>query len=320
PPKPAAAWDGVRLAKDDAEKCTQQEIFYKSRLIQGVEDCLYLNVYTPKVPSDQEAATFQRFPVMVFLHGGGWATGSSHSSFYGPQFLLDHDVVLVTANYRLGPLGFLSTEDMECPGNVGLKDQAQVIRWVHENIVVFGGDPNKVTIFGGSVGSASVQYHMISPLSQGLYHRAISQSGATHCPWALIKPGLAKKNAKIVGKHLNCPTENSKELIACLRTKNAVDIISTSRLFQVFGLDPISLLPVIEPNHPGAFITEDPVISTKHGRIADIPWMMGVTSEEGAVRVGTLHSWDNGEQMKKLNKEYKKIMPITLMYENTCPK
>ncbi|XP_014483778.1 PREDICTED: venom carboxylesterase-6-like isoform X2 [Dinoponera quadriceps] len=321
PPKPAAAWDGVRSAKDDAEICVQRNYLTNQEEVVGVEDCLYLNVYTPKVPSDEEAATFHRFPVMIWFHGGGWFTGAGHSFFYGPKFLLDHDVVLVTGNYRLGSLGFLSTEDMECPGNVGMKDQVQIIRWVHENIVFFGGDPNRVTIFGESAGGASVHYHMISPLSQGLFHRGIAESGTAYCPWAFIRPGLAKKNANIMGEHLNCPTESSKELIACLRTKKATDIIDTDRVFRIFSYDPIvSFAPVIEPNHPGAFLTEDPIISTKHGRIADIPWMLGVTSEEGTLRVPALHNWDNGEQVKKLNKEYKKIMPITLMYENTCPK
>ncbi|XP_032678420.1 venom carboxylesterase-6-like isoform X2 [Odontomachus brunneus] len=334
-PKPAAAWEGVRLAQDDAAICTQRNVFVNQSEIIGIEDCLYLNVYTPKVPSDDEAATFQRFPVMIWFHGGGWLAGAGHSDFYGPKFLLDHDVILVTVNYRLGPLGLLSTEDMECPGNVAMKDQAQSIRWVHENIASFGGDPNRVTIFGESAGGASVHYHMISPLSQGLFHRGISQSGTSHCPWAFVKPGWAKKKAKALAERLNCPTESSKELIACLRTKDAADIIATDYIFQnehdishvislcpitkVFGYCPmIPFRPVIEPNHPGAFLTEDPIISTKHGRIADIPWMSGITSEEGSLRVP--HIYRDSKTVKQLNDEFKTIIPISLLFDERCPK
>uniref|UniRef100_A0A348G5Z4 Carboxylic ester hydrolase n=1 Tax=Odontomachus monticola TaxID=613454 RepID=A0A348G5Z4_ODOMO len=336
-PKPAAAWEGVRPAQDDAAICPQQISMNQSE-IKGVEDCLYLNVYTPKVPSDEEAVTFQRFPVMLWFHGGGWLAGAAHSAFYGPKFLLDHDVVLVTANYRLGPLGFLSTEDMECPGNAGMKDQAQSIRWVHENIAAFGGDPNRVTIFGESAGGASVHYHMISPLSQGLFHRGISQSGTTHCPWAFVQPGLANKKAKALAERLNCPTESSKELLACLRTKDADDIISTDRIFQmhehhflskeislcpvieIFGYCPmIPFRPVIEPNHPGAFLSENPIISAKHGHIADIPWMTGITSEEGSLRVPNIYG-DKSNSVKQLNDEFKTIIPISLLFGEKCPK
>lgn len=80
-------------------------------------------------------------PVLVYFHGGGFVCGSGISSKYGPDYFLDHDVILVTSNYRLGPLGFLSTEDENCPGNFGLKDQVMVLQWVHENIKQFGGDP-----------------------------------------------------------------------------------------------------------------------------------------------------------------------------------
>lgn len=106
-------------------------------------------------------------PVMVFFHGGAFHFGSSNSDLYGPQRLLDYEVILVTSNYRLGPLGFLSTGTLDCPGNNGLKDQVQVLKWVGENIGAFGGSPDKVTIFGQSAGAASVTYHLISKKAEG---------------------------------------------------------------------------------------------------------------------------------------------------------
>lgn len=319
-PKPAAAWNGELSAKEDANICTQRNIYTHDEEIVGDEDCLYLNVYTPKLSSESDKFK-GGFPVMIWLHGCGWICGAGHSEFYHPKFLLNHDMILVTVNYRLGPLGFLSTEDTVCPGNNGLKDQAMSIRWVHENIAAFGGDPNRVTIFGESAGGASVHYHMMSDLTKGLFHRAISQSGNAYCPWTLTRPGSAKKKATKVAELLGCPSKDSKQLVACLRTKKAFDIIATDRSFQIFGYCPmIPFRPVIEPVHPGAFLTEDPAVLSKHGRLLDIPWMTGITSEEGALVAPGLYARNNGELIKKLGKDFLNIAPITLLFGETCPK
>ncbi|CAG2062859.1 unnamed protein product, partial [Timema podura] len=162
-PKPPSRWSGVRNATEDTSPCTQRSIFARQVEVSGSEDCLYLNVYTPQLPDGSN----DDLPVMVWFHGGGWVSGAGTSKFYGPQFLLDKDIVLVTVTYRLGPIGFLSTGDEAAPGNSGLKDQVAALRWVQDNIAVFGGNPNSVTIFGESAGGASVHYHILSPLSQG---------------------------------------------------------------------------------------------------------------------------------------------------------
>ncbi|KAL6437219.1 hypothetical protein ACFW04_005044 [Cataglyphis niger] len=317
PPQPATAWNGVRAAVENAEICTQRNIYTYQEEIVGGEDCLYLNVYTPRIPySETPLLIAHRYPVMIWFHGGGWLTGAGHSEFYGPKFLLDHDLVLVTINFRLGPLGFLSTEDLECPGNLGLKDQQQAMRWVQENIVSFGGDPNRVTLFGESAGGASVHYHMINPISQGLFHRGISQSGNFYNPWTLTPPESAKEKAIILGRNLSCNTDTSAELIKCLRTKDATEIIGTDRLFQHFGYCPmIPFKPVIEPKHAGAFLTEHPLISVKQGRLVDIPWMTGTTSEEGTLKVPGIYGRDQGEHVKKLNNDFDNIAPLSLFYE-----
>ncbi|XP_026824937.1 venom carboxylesterase-6 isoform X2 [Ooceraea biroi] len=312
-PEPAAAWSGVRKAVEDAEICVQRNIYTYQEKIVGSEDCLYLNVYSPLQP---EGEPKKRYPVMIWFHGGGWITGAGHSEFYGPKFLLDHDVVLVTINYRLGPLGFLSTEDMACPGNLGLKDQQQAMRWVQENIDHFGGDSNRVTLFGESAGGASVHYHMINPVSQDFFHRAISQSGTVYCPWTLAPPGSAKRKAEQVGRLLNCDTESSEQLIECLRKKSATDLIGTDRSFQVYGYCPmIPFKPVIEPDHPGAFIVENPIISMHKGNMADIPWMTGVTSEEGSLKVAGIYGRDQGKHVRTLHNEFMDVAPLSLMYE-----
>ncbi|XP_043683852.1 venom carboxylesterase-6-like [Vespula pensylvanica] len=321
PPQPMTSWKGTLDARNDASICTQRNIYTHQEEIVGSEDCLYLNVYTPKVPNtNEEKNPRHNFPVMVWFHGGGWVTGAGHSEFYGPKFFLDHNVVLVTLNFRLGPLGFLSTEDLVSPGNQGLKDQVQVLRWINENIAAFGGDPNRVTIFGESAGGASVHYHMTSNLSKGLFQRAISQSGNAHCPWTLTRPGEAKRKAETIGKLFNCPTDDSMAMINCLKTKDASDIIGTDRTFQEFDYCPmIPFRPVIEPDHSNAFITKDPIVSTKIGTVLDIPWMTGVTSEEGSLRVPSLYTLHDGELIKKMNDDFPNVAPLTLLHGETCP-
>ncbi|KAL0099083.1 hypothetical protein PUN28_020261 [Cardiocondyla obscurior] len=324
-PQPPVTWTGARDATKNAEICTQRNIYVYQEDIVGSEDCLYLNVYTPCIQCSEgensdygteqrQRETTARFPVMIWFHGGGWLAGAGHSEYYGPKFLLDHDLVLVTLNYRLGPLGFLSTEDLECPGNYGLKDQLQAMRWVQENIVYFNGDPNRVTLFGESAGGASVHYHMVSPLSAGLFHRGISQSGNFYNPWTLTSPGFAKIKAKTVGEHLGCNSDNSKELIECLRKKSAKEIIGSDQLFQKFGYCPmIPFRPVIEPEHSSAFLTEDPTISVSEGRLRDIPWMTGITSDEGALKVAGIYGRENS--VKALDNDFNKIAPVSLFYD-----
>ena len=106
-------------------------------------------------------------PVMVWIHGGAFMSQSSNSTFFNPGFLLDKNIILVTMNYRLGILGFLSTGDETAPGNFGMKDQVLALKWVQKNIRYFGGDPNQVTLFGESAGAASVSFHAFSDASTG---------------------------------------------------------------------------------------------------------------------------------------------------------
>uniref|UniRef100_A0A1B6ECM7 Carboxylic ester hydrolase n=2 Tax=Clastoptera arizonana TaxID=38151 RepID=A0A1B6ECM7_9HEMI len=156
PPKPI---QGILYAHSPSSECLQS---YGN--VSGSEDCLYLNVYTPKLPH----IGFTLKPVMVWIHGGAFKSGDGYSNS-GPEFLVARDVLLVTFNYRVGIFGFLSLEDDILSGNYGLKDQTQALRWVQENIAQFGGDPKRVTIFGQSAGSACVHYHILSPLSKGNY-------------------------------------------------------------------------------------------------------------------------------------------------------
>ncbi|KAG5866107.1 hypothetical protein JTB14_013433 [Gonioctena quinquepunctata] len=129
-----------------------------------------------------------KLPVLVNIHGGTFIRGSANVG--DPQFILEQNVIVITCNYRLGPFGFLSTGDTVIPGNMGLKDQQFVLKWVKRNIHLFGGDSEKVTLMGQSAGSASVTYHLLSSSSAGLFRAAIGQSGSALNPWAFNREAI----------------------------------------------------------------------------------------------------------------------------------
>ncbi len=192
PPQPADAWEGRRDATRFSASCWQPlsppGSFYDTGEIERSEDCLYLNVWTG---AEHAGAAL---PVMVWIHGGGLQTGAGSTPLYDGESLANRGVVLVTINYRLGPMGFLAhaelsaeaglSEDVgaEASGNYGILDQIAALKWVRANIAAFGGDPGRVTIFGESAGSWSVNYLTATPLAAGLFHRAVGHSGGIFWP------------------------------------------------------------------------------------------------------------------------------------------
>ncbi|XP_049304270.1 juvenile hormone esterase [Bactrocera dorsalis] len=241
------------------------------------EDCLTLNIYTP---TNIEAA---KLPVLLFIHPGGLYIGSSLSTFISPAYLLAKPVVLVTFNYRLGTLGFLQLGTRDIPGNAGFKDQVQAMRWVQKYIQHFGGNPEDVTLMGYSAGALSVQLHLVSPMSRGLFHKAIIMSGSLP-PQAILphhtQLELLRKQARV----LNC-TEVAVEaqLLNCFRKFNGNEIAATLRGLFAFGKDnPIYIyLPVIEADFgQERFLTENPFESLQSGEFAKVPILIGFTSGE----------------------------------------
>jgi para-nitrobenzyl esterase len=179
PPQPVAPWKNVRVCDAFGPSCPQPGaggVFYLE-VGPTAEDCLYLNVWSPA------RSASERLPVMVWIHGGSFETGSGSMAVYGGAALAAKGVVVVTLNYRLGPLGFLAHPALtaESPehssGNYGLLDQIAALQWVKRNIAAFGGDPERVTVFGESAGAISILDLLVSPLAEGLFERAIAQSG-----------------------------------------------------------------------------------------------------------------------------------------------
>ncbi|KAI5639509.1 carboxylesterase family domain-containing protein [Phthorimaea operculella] len=218
-PRPIKPWQGVRSAKEHGPCCFQQDLMFdKHTETRGSEDCLYLNVYSPNLNPNKP------LPVMFWIHGGGFFSGNGNDDNYGPDYLVRHDVILVTINYRLDILGYLCLDSEDVPGNAGMKDQVAALRWVKNNISYFGGDPENITIFGESAGGSSVTLHLVSPMTKGLFKRAIYQSGAGTCHWVV---GLERREkAKALARSLGLDSDNNEEILKFLQSQPVDKLIN----------------------------------------------------------------------------------------------
>lgn len=236
------------------------------------EDCLTLNIWRPQKPG--------KYPVMVWIHGGAFTLGSgSYDMYNGAKLAELKDVVVVTINYRLGALGFLSLSELadEDPdrstGNYGILDQVQALIWVNQNISQFGGDPGNVTIFGQSAGGMSVCTLLVSPLAKGLFQRAIPMSGA--CDVVGKKEAAYAQGVKLA-KKLGC---KDKELLACLRRKPAAAFLPKSTTLEfISGLGGGGLS--YSPKLDGHVLTCQPLECIKQGNYNQVPVMIGFTRDE----------------------------------------
>ncbi|KAK3098243.1 hypothetical protein FSP39_017561 [Pinctada imbricata] len=166
---------------------------------------------------------------MIWLHGGAYVIGQS--SIYSVENLVAYtNIIVVTLNYRLGPLGFLCTDDNTVSGNHGLWDQHLAIRWVHDNIASFGGDTQRVTLFGESAGGASAIYQAFYPPNNNLFQRLITESGVSLAPWAYGDKKKLGQYTRKLGEILGCKGQNNSAIVECLRNKPYSELISKSRV------------------------------------------------------------------------------------------
>uniref|UniRef100_G1T6L1 Carboxylesterase type B domain-containing protein n=1 Tax=Oryctolagus cuniculus TaxID=9986 RepID=G1T6L1_RABIT len=233
PPEPAEAWSGVRDGTSHPAMCPQNLTIMDQDVLQlnltppsipMSEDCLYLNIYSPA-----HAREGSDLPVMVWIHGGGMTLGMA-STYDGSALAAFEDVVVVTIQYRLGVLGFFSTGDQHAAGNWGYLDQVAALRWVQHNI---GGNPGRVTIFGVSSGGTSVSTHVLSPMSQGLFHGAIMESGVA------LMPGLITSSSEVVSTVVanlsGCGQVDSETLVRCLRAKSEEEMLAITQVGPLGG-------------------------------------------------------------------------------------
>lgn len=288
-PQPPNKWNGVLKAFVEGPACWKPFATTAYRQYLS-EDCLTLNVYIPYYVFKKNNSLL---PVMVWIHGGGFSLGSGNSKKYGPDFLVSEGIVVVTINYRLGIFGFLNEGISDAPGNVGLKDQLMALRWIKNEIHRFGGNPHMVTISGQSAGGASVHFHLLSPLSKGLFHRAIIQSGTILSEWAFDESDHYDKGSRL-SKHLGCPeTDNKTTIVACLRTFNA-SFLADKQMTLVNYSDPLNdyingtqlaFYPTLEDKIPGEeqFVTKLPKDSVDSDYLNSIPIVIGNVKDEGIV-------------------------------------
>ncbi|XP_049817595.1 esterase FE4 isoform X2 [Aethina tumida] len=309
PPKPVEKYYGVYDATEDGPMCPQDGFGGPYS-----EDCLLLNVYTTKVQND----SIVKRPVIIFFHAGGWYSGTGRSNWYGPDYFMDQNIVLVTLNYRLSALGFLSTGDKHAPGNNGLKDQVVAMKWVQKNIESFGGDKDAVTIMGYSAGGWSVTLHMVSPMSKGLFHKAVASSGSFIGNWPIPKHqmGLAKRQANVLG----CPDSSSEIIMDCLKNKTGQEIgTSSDQLFDFLG-NPILLWSAVIEEDFGQerFLPDHPVNLVKSDQLSDVPFITGVTKDEFAG--SALYITEKDTLLEILDKHWNEYAPICFIYEGDTKK
>ncbi|MER3395479.1 MAG: carboxylesterase [Acidimicrobiia bacterium] len=273
-------FDATRLAP-----AAPQNTFFGGIELPGLsvretaEDCLYLNVWTPSLEG-------KLHPVMVWIHGGGFTTGSGSLPLYkGQRLALEHGVVVVTINYRLGILGFLHLGvryPQAFPNcfNLGLRDQVLALQWVRENIAAFGGDPNNVTVFGESAGAMSIGTLMGVEEADGLYHKAILQSGASHF---VTSPDVA---ARVCEKVL-CELDISERDLGVFYQLDVDEILKAQLILELpaAGTTPqsvahdgafLSFVPTID----GDFLECEPLERIHNGNVPNVPLLVGSNLEE----------------------------------------
>jgi para-nitrobenzyl esterase len=287
-----APWTGVLHATEFASACPQSQTAQDPMSVD--EDCLYLNVWTPE-PAPKDA------PVMVWFHGGGNFSGSAHDLvpttqqlWYDGQFFASrHGVVVVTVNYRLGPMGFFPHPALAAEGsptgNQGLFDQRAALQWVQANITAFGGDPGNVTIFGESAGSADVCYHVVSGVT-GLFERAVSESGGCSISVSGGPEETAAQAAPAMQSFtqtMGCDT--AADALSCLRGKSASDILAAAPTPDpTLGSSLTTPYPFgVVVDGPGGFLPDQPRTLLGEGRIVRVPYLLGSNDDEGMLFILT---------------------------------
>ena len=312
-PQKNAAWKGTRDATEFGGRCAQ--LMSIQAEATDNEDCLYLNVWKPAQTPSKPA------PVLFWIHGGGNTSGSTSDDvplgvgnlFYNGRAFAEKGVVVVTTNYRLGALGFFShaalRDEGGAKGNQGLLDQQMALRWVHDNIAKFGGDPKNVTVFGESAGSLDTCFHVASPSSRGLFQRAISESGGCTSHVATLAEAESDGNAFVDA--MGCADEG--DVMACMRE------VPASMLTAAAPIDggPDEKLPGgdqyqggtprwrFRPTIDGEVLPDQPRALFDDGDVSKVPYILGSNFDEGTLfHLGATPVADEAEYRAALERRF----------------
>lgn len=277
PPQSPSKWRGTLAAKSFGNRCIPSETFSDMvfRDPGPSESCLTLNIWSPAMRGRG------KLPVMVWIYGGGYNAGASSEPRQDGENLARNGVLVVSMNYRLGIFGFLALPALAAEsaqgaaGNYGLLDQVAALRWVRQNIGAFGGDSKNVTIFGESAGSFSVSALMASPLTQGLFVRAMGESGAAFDPFGLTFPAL--KESERQGQEF-VQTAFGGIGLADLRAKSAAEIEAAEKRLPAGT-------PPFQPDIDGYFLPASIPLIYAQGKQAHVPLLAGWNQDEGAAQI-----------------------------------
>ncbi|AWB83804.1 para-nitrobenzyl esterase [Corynebacterium liangguodongii] len=269
-PRPAPEWEGVREAVEYAPPAVQTTLSLRETVV-GSEDCLTLDVVRPD--------TDDELPVVVYFHGGTFVTGASHEKVLQGHYLAQStNVVYVSVNFRLGALGYLDMRSLgdDCVANPALYDQILALRWVHDNIAAFGGNPGAVTLMGESAGGAAVLHLMCAPAARGLFHRAIAQSPPSASVHSRVQAAMWVR--KLIDG-LSLPRDTT---LADLRAVPADDIVRVGRSMMLTGKEVVQFNTAFMPTVDGSSLPRHPIDAFAAGEQASVPLIIGTNSDEAS--------------------------------------
>lgn len=295
PPRVHRGWQLLQ-AVDYGPACPQpvQYVGATKGIRDMDEDCLYLNVFSPKVG----AGVAQKYPVMIYIHGGDYIHGASNT-FPGHMMAAFYDVVVVTFNYRLGALGFLSTADDNSPGNYGILDMIAAVQWVYNNIEFFNGDRKSITLFGPGAGAQAAGILMVAPQTRDIVTRVIAQSGSSLSDQAFIVDKYRAQNtSRVFGQLLGCSIESSWKLVQCLQKGRSIYELGNAEFQPHVGLFPWGPVSDLNFTFPGDewyegwresdwhFLSETPEeLVRKKMYNRGLHYMTGVSTQEAAYMI-----------------------------------
>ncbi|GBM95845.1 Acetylcholinesterase-1 [Araneus ventricosus] len=308
-PNPLEPWNDALQAKNQPPACmqyTEGPFPWYDDMPGKSEDCLYLNIYAPFFATEGS-----KLAVLFWIHGGGYTLGSNRMDVYDGRPLAEREgVIVVTVNYRMGLFGFLTSNTDDAPGNMGMYDLVMALQWVNDNIEYFGGDKARITIIGESAGSSAASALCVSPLTTGLFSRAILQSASiTKHIYNKLDSNL--RLAERLAEAVDCATknftiyDNPTEVVQCLREKNATHLMKTLTSFFPLYTGSFS------PQYGDSLLPNNAVEDILNGSVHNVPILTGALTDEGSFFITMLYANELGffgEKDTQVNKTFATTM------------